>query len=81
MPKYFFHSEDGHIFHDAEGTELADVAAARAEATRFAAALLTDRPQELWESTSWRLIVVDEQKAILFTIELKTSIGSAVIVR
>ena len=72
MPKYFFHSEDGHLEHDHSGTDLADPAAARREAVRFAGALLNDRAQALWEGTDWRLLVTDESTMILFTIEVTT---------
>ena len=78
MPRYFFHSEDGRLEHDQVGTELADPAAARLEAVRFAGALLKDRSQILWEGTDWRLLVTDESKAILFTIDVSTKIGSPI---
>ena len=78
MPRYFFHSEDGHLEHDQVGTELADAAAARIEAVRFAGALRTERPQALWESTRWRLLVTDERALILFTIEVSTVMGAAI---
>lgn len=76
LPNYFFHSEDGRLIHDSVGTELADPAAARTEAVRFAGALLEARPQTLWESTRWRLLVTDERNSILFTIEVSTIIGA-----
>ena len=79
MPRYFFHSEDGRLEHDDEGTELADSGAARIAAVQLAGALLKDRSQALWESTRWRLLVTDEHAAILFTIEMSTVIGSAVV--
>ena len=79
MPRYFFHSEDGFLEHDGEGTELADQAAARVEAVRLAGGLLQDRPQALWESTRWRLLVTDVTGMILFTIEVNTAIGAAVL--
>ncbi len=78
MPRYFFHSEDGHLEVDEAGTELADNAAARTEAVRFAGALLQDRPQAVWETTRWRMLVTDERKAILFAVEVATVIGAAV---
>ena len=78
MPRYFFHSEDGHLTYDSEGTEFADAAAARLEAVRFAGALIGENPENLWESTRWRLLVTDENKAVLFTIEVNTVIGAAV---
>lgn len=76
MPRYFFHSEDGRLEHDQVGTELADVAAARTEAVRFAGSLLTNRPEALWQTTRWRLLVTDESSTILFSIEVNTVIGA-----
>ena len=78
MPRYFFHSEDGQLDFDEDGTELADSATARLEGVRFAGSLLKDRAQALWEATDWRLIITDESKTILFTIEVTTKIGSAI---
>ncbi len=79
MPRFFFHSEDGSLVHDEEGTELADTGAARVEAVRLSGALLIDRPQALWESTRWRLLVTDESGLILFTIEVNTFLGAEVL--
>ena len=79
MPKYFFHSEDGFLVQDSSGTELADQAAARIEAVRLCGALLHERPQALWESTRWRLLVTDSAGMILFTVEVNTIMGSKVV--
>ena len=79
MPRYFFHSEDGFLLHDTEGTELADQAAARVEAVRRSGSLLQERPQAFWKSTRWRLLVTDETRMILFTIEVSTASGAAVL--
>ena len=81
MPRYFFHSEDGRLELDKVGTELADAGEARREAVRFAGALLRDRSQALWEGTRWRLLVTDASAMILFTVEVNTIIGSAVVAR
>lgn len=79
MPRYFFHSEDGFLIHDKDGTELVDTGAARTEAVRLAGCLLIERPQALWESTRWRLLVTDVTGMILFTIEVGTVIGTAIL--
>ena len=76
MPRYFFHSEDGHLDHDDVGTEMVDAGSARAEAVRFAGALLANRAQVLWEGSHWRMLVTDESAAILFTIEVSTLVGT-----
>jgi hypothetical protein len=58
MPRYFFHITDGPDFPDDEGTVLADIAAARAQA--IAGALLKDRGATFWGAGEWRMTVVDE---------------------
>lgn len=76
MPRFFFHCEDGHLEYDQTGTELADAAAARLEGMQLAGALLKDRPKALWEGSSWRLLVTDEQHAVIFTVVVNTIVGS-----
>ena len=60
MPRYFFHVADGADLPDHEGTILADVATARAEAITTAGALLKDRGAMFWGAGEWRMTVVDE---------------------
>jgi len=66
MPRYFFHVQDGEEFIDLQGTELADMEAARLEAVRFAAALLRDKADTFWQSSEWRLRVANEVNLTLF---------------
>lgn len=68
MPHYFFHTADGTHDIDREGVELADDTAARAEAIRFAGAVMRDDPQELWDGMDFRVEVTGEDKRLLFTI-------------
>jgi hypothetical protein len=63
MPRYFFHVADGADLPDHEGTILADVAMARAEAITTAGALLKDRGATFWGAGEWRMTVVDEAGA------------------
>jgi hypothetical protein len=44
MPRYFYHTEDGSLLSDEEGSEVADDAAARGEASRLFGQLLIDEP-------------------------------------
>jgi hypothetical protein len=60
MRRYFFHITDGAEPPDHEGTVLADIAAARAEAITTAGALLKDRDATFWGAGEWRMTVVDE---------------------
>src|SRR5436305_12520946 len=59
MPRYFFHVADGADFPDNEGTVLANVSMARAQAIETAGAMLRDRGALLSEGTEWRMTVVD----------------------
>lgn len=68
MPRYFFHAADGRRDRDSTGVELADHASARAEAIRFAGAVLTDEPEVLWEGGPFRIEVTDAAQHLLFTV-------------
>ncbi len=68
MPRYFFHSADGVREPDRDGTELPDIAAAQLEAIKYAGEVLTHTPETLGDSGQWRVEVVDEGGAHLFTV-------------
>ena len=68
MPRFFFHVADSVLVPDEEGTELADLAAARVEAVTVAGAMLRDHAPEFWNSGEWKVIVTDEDRLILFSI-------------
>jgi hypothetical protein len=57
LPRYHFHVQDGVHVPDREGSELADVGIARAEAVRLLGELLQDRPEEFWGSGHLAVIV------------------------
>ncbi len=60
MPCYFFHVYDGTSVLDDAGTELANVAAARAEAIELSGQILKDGSiGELWNGVPWRVEVTD----------------------
>jgi hypothetical protein len=61
MSRYFFNFTDGEqVYIDPEGTELADVTAARAEAIMNARALLRRRFGPSGGLVGWRVCVIDE---------------------
>jgi hypothetical protein len=61
MSRFFFNFTDGErVFPDPEGAELADLAAARAEAIMNARALLRRRFRPGQQLAGWRVCVVDE---------------------
>ncbi|MFL5196797.1 MAG: DUF6894 family protein [Microvirga sp.] len=59
MPRYFFHVIDGIETIDSEGTVLADVEEARAEAIVLSGAMLRDSGGKFWNNGQWQLRVVD----------------------
>jgi hypothetical protein len=73
MPRYFFHIEDHKRFPDEEGTELAGLAEARVEAVRVAGAMLSDNASTFWDSGSWRVVVTDEGRHVLFAVSFSAT--------
>jgi hypothetical protein len=73
MPRYFLHLWDGDLFEeDREGTDLPDLAAARAEALRFALEISRDL-----EAPDQALVqVADEKGSTLWTLELSRTPGA-----
>jgi hypothetical protein len=69
MPRYFFHTEDGQCLEDEEGTELADLDAARVEAVRIMGQLLDEDAAGLWSTESFRIVVKNETGLTLFTVD------------
>jgi hypothetical protein len=68
MPRYHFNIHDGADFPDEEGSELIDLAAARATAVRLAADLLKEGAAHFWNGEGWRVDVTDDQGLLLFTL-------------
>jgi hypothetical protein len=68
MPRYFFHTEDGHVEHDKEGTELANLEAAKMEAARMMGDLLRLSPRMFWSDCQMTVTVVGENDLTLFSI-------------
>jgi hypothetical protein len=60
VPRYFFHVIDGKDIPDTEGTELADIQEARAEAVVLSGELLRDLGGRFWNSSEWQIRVEDE---------------------
>jgi hypothetical protein len=68
MPRYYFHVYDGISSVDAEGTELADIAAARRDAVKLMGRIMLDDAQAAWNADDWRLDVTDEHGLTLFSL-------------
>ena len=79
MPIFFFDVDDGDEHtRDKLGVELADLAAARREATLLAGELLRDRPDDLWDSQAWKMTVEDEHGRHLFAIDIAATAAPVV---
>jgi hypothetical protein len=73
MPRYHFHVADGHDYPDLQGTELADLPAARREALRFTGALLNDLKRDFWNGEDWAMRVTDGADLTLFTLNFSAT--------
>jgi hypothetical protein len=63
MPRYFFHIIDGEEIIDDEGTMLAGVDEARAEAIVVSGEMLKDLGGKFWGNGQWQIRVEDEAGA------------------
>lgn len=70
MPRYFFHSENGRLLTDESGDELAGLPQTKASAVRFLCEMLPVLGEELWTAGTARVVVTDEQKLVLFTLDV-----------
>lgn len=72
MPRYFFHIDDGVSIPDIEGTELPDLATARAEAVKASGAILEDFDGDFWQSAKpWVMSVTDETGMLQFELRFR----------
>jgi hypothetical protein len=78
MPRFFFHTEDGQCFRDADGTELIDVHAARNQALMILADSLRHDPEEFWRDRSFKLTVTDERGLTLYILDVSAVASAAV---
>ena len=79
MPRFYFHVEDGTFQRDEVGRELTSEAEARVEAVRASGDHLSGRPQELWESQRWRMLVTTDVGPALFGIEVVPVSGAELV--
>jgi hypothetical protein len=68
MPRYFFHVMDGRASIDREGTELAGLAEARAEAVRTAGEILRPDSAGVWSGHPWQMTIADDTGKTKFTL-------------
>ncbi len=68
MPRYFFNVCNGRSDIDYEGTELADVDAAKTEAARLAAGIIHEDPRQIWLGHTTAIEVANKAGHILFVV-------------
>jgi hypothetical protein len=68
MPRYFFHVFDDSPVRDEEGSDLASIYVAQAEAIRMSGEILRDMGARFWDGTEWRLEVTDDLGLVLFVL-------------
>lgn len=68
MPRFFFNVHDDAQYPDLEGTQLANLNAARDEAVRLAATVLRRRPDQFWSAKKWSMEVCDDFGLLLFAL-------------
>jgi hypothetical protein len=71
MPRFFFHCEGALEHRDSEGTELADIPAARLQAIDMAGQLLRDHPHDMDHPAAWRLFVNDSRGGTVFAMRIE----------
>ncbi|MGH6965131.1 MAG: DUF6894 family protein [Phenylobacterium sp.] len=70
MAMFFFHTENGRICRDAEGTELPDLRSARNEALVVLAQIVREDPDQFWRDRNFRLTVTDGAGLVLYLLDL-----------
>jgi hypothetical protein len=68
VPRFYFHTQDGHAVPDSGGVELVDIASARAQAVAMTGEMLRDLGDRFWGSESFSLTVTNSDHLTLFTI-------------
>ena len=69
MPRYFFDIRDGEDLTDLDGSEHADLNAARLEAIRYSGEVLREMPERFWNAEEWIMTVSDANRVGLFTLK------------
>ena len=69
MPRYFFDIVDGQDLPDPQGSEHADLRAARMEAIRYSGEVLREMPERFWDAEEWTMTVSDHGRKPLFTLK------------
>jgi hypothetical protein len=69
MPRYFFDIVDGEDLPDVNGSEHADLVAARIESIRYSGEVLREMPERFWNAEEWTMTVSDARRVPIFTLK------------
>lgn len=72
--RFHFHTEDGRFIPDEQGLELPDLRAAQLMALNVLTQILARNPDEFWDTEHFAVIVADDQKKLLFAVNLSSGI-------
>lgn len=75
MPRYFFAVKNGVREADHDGTELPNPRAARLEAISFAASILRDDPDIVWDGRPFCIHVTDAEGACVVDVVVQAEYG------
>jgi hypothetical protein len=78
MARFFFHLEHVRLIQDREGSEHADVAAAKLHAVKLMADALAQEPHRFWEADVYRMTVSEADGLVLFNIEMFANMAPAI---
>ena len=73
MPTFHFDVDDGTPSPDLVGHELANLREARLHAARYAADLIRDADNEVWNGHPWQVQVTDDRRRLLFSLSFMGS--------
>ncbi len=77
MARFFFHLEHVRVVQDPEGSEHADLAAAKLHAVKLIAEALSQAPHHFWDADIYRMTVAQQDGLVLFTIDMFANIAPA----
>jgi len=73
MPRYYFHTRDGHVVRDEEGVLLEDAAAARRQGLAVMGEILRYQDESFWRTGEFAVQVVDEDRNSVVTLMVKAT--------
>jgi hypothetical protein len=77
MPMFYFHTEDGEPLADTEGSDLADVEAAKDAAVQILVETLRGNSRLFWRDEGFSVTVADATGLTLFTLQVSATMAAA----